>query len=176
MSLNPKGSASHRRRMNFPISLHARVLGGVEYVCPHCFRFQKVSVVNHRRPKNRCTNRMCNRQIEFGLQFLVGTAVQDPAPWNGRFVPQRPVSRVSNAMGDHFKEVYEAIAQVVGPIEWWCPDCKARNVGKPTPGGAQVVCSACDNAFQAALILYSALPGAHTMTPVDWIPPLRPRK
>lgn len=169
MSLNPKASASRRRRQKVDIALYARALGGVEYVCPHCNRFQKVSRVNHRRPKHRCTNRLCNRQTEFGIHAYQGDGTHEDPPMNAIHLLTQGGPFARNILGRLPGSAIRAVGQIVGPIEWWCPMCKERNLGKATRG--RCACTSCKLFWVFALILRDVVPGAHTHTPVDWIPP-----
>ena len=167
MALDPKGAKRHRPPAA-PPRLFARALGAVEYVCPHCYRFQKVPSINWRRPRNRCTNRNCNRWVEFGL-LCAKTAVF-PSLIASRLDRNRGVSPLANHVGK-VPESDPGFGQVVGPLEWWCPACAARNLAKPVPGMGYQACKACNERYFFALVLSSPVVGRHATTPTDWIPP-----
>jgi len=153
-----------------PISFHARALGTIEFVCPHCFRFQHVLTVNWRKPRWRCTNRHCNRLISFGIH--AGLQLIRQPPWGALLVTDSGEEVTVNSLGGAPVGSARAIGQVVGPMEWWCPDCATRNLGKPLPGVGQVTCTRCRTPIFVSLVLRQPTPGAHARTPADWIPPM----
>jgi hypothetical protein len=170
MSLDPRSSSHPRPAQAIPISLHARALGAVEFVCPHCFRFQRVLTVNWRRPRWRCTNRVCNRQVAFGIH--AGMELIQQPPWGAVLIPSPSSDPVANSLGSLPEGSDQAIGQVVGPLEWWCPTCFKRNLAKPVPGLGQVTCRDCRTPIFISLVIRQTVPGAHAKTPTDWIPPL----
>jgi hypothetical protein len=174
MSLAPKSYHTRKARRKAPsVAVYARARGGVEYVCPHCLRFQKSQVLDWRRPFRRCTNRHCNRVIAFGLE--IATEPRDVAPWSAQFYPNRASLPVANQVMSQ-NGVEEALGQTVGQVEFWCPDCSTRNFTCPSPKVGQMICSGCQTPQFVSLLLYTPLPGAHQRTPDDWIPPLEAPK
>lgn len=157
-----RGDASHR-----PHGLYARIRGGVEYVCPHCGRFQKTKV-NYRRPRHRCHNKQCNRMVEFGIAATA--AFGSAPPHNGYFAPPLPAGEPRNVTSSRSLKG-GLTAQITGPVELWCRDCNVRIKATPVRGVGSIHCPECRNVHFLALIVRSTTPGAHSETPPDWIPP-----
>ena len=170
MALNPKEKMLRKARASSTpqVAFYGRILGGVEYVCPFCSRFQHVTTVNWRKPRAQCTNHSCKRKVEFGL--MVSLKLQwNLSPFNAVFYGEKPQKVVNNQVVPPVG-LQKTCGQIIGSVEWWCPQCSCRNHRPLTPFLGSMACSQCGNVLYAALAMYSTT-RAHARTPVDWIPP-----
>lgn len=166
MALDHKDSASRRKTPRAAVELHARALGLVEWVCPHCYRFQKTRV-NWRRPRHRCTNNACCRVSRFGLAAQE-TEYSVAVPWNAQLDEYR--GDAVNKLNP--QDAVDWTGAVVGTLEWWCHHCGTRNLASPSAIDGETKCVKCRKSLHWALIIYTAVAGAHLTTPADWIPPV----
>lgn len=180
MGLRHSRSTPRPRLKTLPaVEFYARIKGAVEWVCPKCGRFDRSHVVNWRRPTATCRHRHCHQVIGFGVfaSSKNPVAPEDLGPRNARYDRAPRNRRTVNCLGSLGPPFERAIGQILGPVEWWCPEkaCRHRNVSVPDLKSGRIVCKKCFTAWNVALLLLRTLPGAHRITPIDWIPPVEAR-
>lgn len=179
MTLNASHSPHSRLKTLPPVEFYARIKGAAEWVCPKCGRFSRAAIVNWRRPWAACRVRYCHRVFGFGVfaSDKNPEVLGDLTPRNARYDQAALNRQTVNHLGSLGPLFEDAIGQILGPVEWWCPvqGCGHRNVGNPDLRSGRVVCKKCLAGWNLALLLFRVLPGAHQVTPIDWIPPAQER-
>lgn len=150
------------------ITLYARIMGQIDYVCPFCHRFQR-GQIDPRRPRRRCTHAACHRIVEFGVAGFESFVGTPPETCWVDF--ERSAGTPANGFGLHLMPVKAAHGQVVGPVEWWCRACGMKQRAKPIRGVGSAHCRVCKTPIFFGLLLRPCRSGAHATTPPDWVAP-----
>jgi hypothetical protein len=156
-----------KRREEPPLQVHARLMGSFEFMCPDCGKLCVIPYPNWRTGRTKCMRRKrCGHGFQSGLLF-------SPEPFprtlaKARCEPLDP--RVANAIEPLAGTWVDLPGHVLGPVEWWCPDCGARSQDIPLWDDGLLCCPA-GHIWYCGLLLSRPESGFNAITPLDWVPP-----
>jgi DNA-directed RNA polymerase subunit RPC12/RpoP len=166
---------------NSPVSLFARGIGSVSYLCPACGSIHGPANLDWRRARIVCTSRKC-RHV-----WRVGFVLAPPeGPLGGMRPPHNAWTSVlanpgtlrglsTNRVIENIEQdgdVEPAIGRFTGSLEYVCPNtaCGRRHREKVTEQGT-TVCPNCGQLWVVGVIMWSTPQGCRFGGPYDWVMP-----
>lgn len=142
--------------------IHARVDGGIAYVCPECGRLNFVSRLNWRWPTHKCADCSCRWQV--GLTFRRSSVpIRPHAGWvsvkeKGQYTINsfEPPTSIGEPL----------ICGVTGSVQWSCPQCTHVTLGRPVRG--LVACKKCALLLAVGIHLWKMVQGMRARVADDW--------
>lgn len=151
------------------VDVYARLVGGIEYVCPACGKINNYVPVSHRHPKVRCKNDDCERIFVVGLLVGPPERVGTP-PGNCRLVPR--VKSLPCVNRSSIPDGTPAFARIRGGVFWLCKRCSHWVYAYPDWDTGIVNCPSCEFPQSTGVILHESPQGVTAnRTPIDWVPP-----
>jgi hypothetical protein len=159
-----------RKDFSIPqVEVYARLVGGIEWVCPACGKINKYTPVSHRNPKVKCRNEGCERSFVVGLMVGQPSDVGLP-PGNCRLVPRAKTLACVNRSAQ--PDTLPAFARISGGVFWLCPRCFHWVYQHPDWDTGVVTCLECEYPQSTGVILHESPTGClSNRTPIDWVPP-----
>lgn len=152
------------------IEVYARLVSGLEWICPDCGKMNTYTKIKYRKPRVVCKNNACDHVFLIGCIVGEQEAVGVP-PWNSVAVSNRakPGKILNRRVPPDGEKMW---ARPRGGVFWLCDQCGAWAYDFPDWKTGKICCKTCRRERGTGLIFYHAPTGSQIGgSPWDWTPP-----